>query len=131
MVRKSPASFSPTISPVSSMMPVNICSNEEIWPARTCRPVYEWDRLGQFLNAFAADGGNFTSTEDRGRDKDHHLINYSCTKRIKSQVGPAFQEEALDFAFVQLIRKSCKSPTKKKSVRECENPAPPIENNAK
>src|SRR6058998_16342 len=94
-----------SISPTSSIIPVNIGGDHQIRPRRLNRPILQPDRVGQTVGAGAADGGNFASPKQRWRHESDYLINDAGLDGVKSQVRPAFHQEALNLAGIQIARK--------------------------
>src|SRR5215471_18091647 len=127
IVRKSPASLVSTISPISSMIPVNIRSQYEIGTRMGDRPAADWNRFGQTLDAIPADRRDLAPAKDPGCHKGHYLINDAGRQGIESQIRPAFQQKTLNFAGIQLGGKLFEGPAKDQGIRKHGNPVPPVE----
>src|SRR5262245_5696310 len=102
MVRNAPVSLTSTISPTSSMIPVNICSQHKIGSGMAYRPVSQRNRVAQSLDTLAADRRNLTAAEDSRGKENNYLINDSGTQRVESQIRSALQEKALDLHVSEL-----------------------------
>src|SRR5215475_14423379 len=130
IVRKSPVSMVSTISPISSMIPVNICSQYEIGTRMGDRPAADWNRFGQTLDANPADRRDLAPAQDPGCHKGHYLINDAGRQGIESQIRPTFQQKALNFAGIQFGRELLEGPAKDQGIRKPRNPVPPVEDHA-
>src|SRR5215467_678839 len=98
------------------MIPVNICSQDEIGPRSRRCPTLEPNRFGQFCSALASDGRNFTSTQYLRRDERDYLINDSRAECVESQIWPAFQQKTLNFAAIQLCDQRLKITPKNQGI---------------
>src|SRR6185369_11577494 len=75
MVRKSRELSTLRISPVSSMIPVNITANHQIGACVAPDHVFQLKDIGQTLKSFAADSRNFAPAKDRRSDECFYFIN--------------------------------------------------------
>src|SRR5262245_10685706 len=86
-----------TTSPVSSMIPVNISSDNDVRSVILDRPVLQRNRIGKSVDARAADCRNLAAAKDFRGQNDNYFINDSGAEGAEGQVGAAFHEETLDF----------------------------------
>src|SRR5262249_15933438 len=84
IVRNSPVSLVSTIPPISSIIPVNICSQYEIGPRIGDSPAADWNRFGQTLDAISADRRDLAPAKDPGCHKRHYLINDAGHQGVES-----------------------------------------------
>src|SRR5436190_6586324 len=129
-VRNSLLSSTETISPTSSMIPVNISGDSDVGILLSHVPVAKLKGIGQPLKACSADGRHFAPAEDPGRDKHDYLINDSRFEGAESQIRPAFQHKTLNLPFLQLRVEFAETASKDEPAGSFFNPVAAVENNA-
>src|SRR4029077_10288319 len=112
------------------MIPVNICSQDEIGPGPRHRPILKPNRFGQFPGAFSSDGRDFAPAQYLGRDEREYLINDSRPECVESQIWPAFQQKALNFTAIELADQALEVTSKNKRIAIIGDTPPAVHDDA-